>query len=220
MARSRRGWCRSPRWAFRCSAGILPPPPRPPEPRAVWHRAAVALQSFAGWRMVVDLFLLAACGGIFSVPLYAIIQDARRAVRAVPHGRRQQHHERAVHGGRRRRGRGSGRQPGCSAPAVLHVAALANLLVAVWIVRILPHEVYRALLRWYFNTFHGVRVSGLENYHAAGDRVVIVANHQSYLDALPDRRLPAGQPQLRNSTRRRRRNGGSSRSSPRSIRSR
>ena len=33
---------------------------------------------FAGWRMIVDLFLLAACGGVFSVPLYAIIQDARR----------------------------------------------------------------------------------------------------------------------------------------------
>ena len=38
--------------------------------------AAVALTSFAGWRMIVDLFLLAACGGVFSVPLYAIIQDA------------------------------------------------------------------------------------------------------------------------------------------------
>ena len=27
--------------------------------------------------------------------------------------------------------------------AVLHIAAVANLLVALWIVRILPHEVYR-----------------------------------------------------------------------------
>ena len=40
------------------------------------RRAAAALTSFAGWRMIVDLFLLAACGGVFSVPLYAIIQDA------------------------------------------------------------------------------------------------------------------------------------------------
>ncbi len=66
---------------------------------------------------------------------------------------------------------------------MLHVAALANLVVAIWIVRMLPHDVYRALLRWYFKTFHGLVVSGLENYHAAGERVVIVANHQSYLDA-------------------------------------
>ena len=74
---------------------------------------------------------------------------------------------------------------------------MANLLVAIWIVRILPQEFYRAILRWYFDTFHRVRVTGLENYHAAGDRVVIVANHQSYLDALPDRGLPARQPHLR-----------------------
>ena len=38
-------------------------------------------------------------------------------------------------------------------------------------------------MRWYFDRLHGVRVRGLENYKAAGDRVVIVANHQSYLDA-------------------------------------
>jgi acyl-[acyl-carrier-protein]-phospholipid O-acyltransferase/long-chain-fatty-acid--[acyl-carrier-protein] ligase len=72
---------------------------------------------------------------------------------------------------------------GMRAPSVLHVAAVANLCVAAWIVRILPHEVYRAILRWYFRHFHQLQVRGLENYKAAGDRVVIVANHQSYLDA-------------------------------------
>jgi acyl-[acyl-carrier-protein]-phospholipid O-acyltransferase/long-chain-fatty-acid--[acyl-carrier-protein] ligase len=72
---------------------------------------------------------------------------------------------------------------GLRAPAVIHVAAVANLFVALWIVRILPHEVYRTILRWYFRRFHRLEVNGLENYKAAGDRVVIVANHQSYLDA-------------------------------------
>jgi acyl-[acyl-carrier-protein]-phospholipid O-acyltransferase/long-chain-fatty-acid--[acyl-carrier-protein] ligase len=32
------------------------------------------LASLAGWRMLGDLFLLAFCGGVFSVPLYAIVQ--------------------------------------------------------------------------------------------------------------------------------------------------
>ena len=72
---------------------------------------------------------------------------------------------------------------GFSAPRVLVVTAAANFLVAIWIVRILPHEVFRALFRWYFRTFHGVTVRGLENYRAAGPRVVIVSNHQSYFDA-------------------------------------
>ncbi|HTB45406.1 MAG TPA: acyl-[ACP]--phospholipid O-acyltransferase [Acetobacteraceae bacterium] len=144
--------------------------------------AAAALGSFAGWRMVVDLLLLAACGGIFSVPLYAIIQDS-----AAPSER-----ARMVAANNIMNAlfmvAGAGATAGLAAlgmraPAVLHLAAVANLVVAVWIVRILPHDVYRTLLRWYFTTFHGLRISGLENYHAAGDRVVIVANHQSFLDA-------------------------------------
>jgi acyl-[acyl-carrier-protein]-phospholipid O-acyltransferase/long-chain-fatty-acid--[acyl-carrier-protein] ligase len=32
------------------------------------------LASVAGWRMLGDLFALAFCGGVFSVPLYAIVQ--------------------------------------------------------------------------------------------------------------------------------------------------
>ncbi len=144
--------------------------------------AAAAMRWFAGWRMLADLFLLAASGGTFSVPLYAIIQD-----KAAPFERARMVAANnvmnalfMVAGAAAAAGLAA---LGMRAPAVLHLAALANLLVAVWIVRILPFQVYRALLRWYFTTFHGLRLHGLENYHAAGDRVVIVANHQSYLDA-------------------------------------
>jgi len=144
--------------------------------------AAAALGSFAGWRMLADLFLLAACGGTFSVPLYAIIQDT-----AAPSERARMVAANnimnalfMVAGAAAAAGLAA---LGMSAPAVLHLAALANLVVAVWIVRMLPQDVYRALLRWYFTTLHGLHVTGLENYQAAGDRVVIVANHQSYLDA-------------------------------------
>jgi len=41
--------------------------------RGLTSALAVA-QSLAGWRILADLFLLAACGGVFSVPLYAVIQ--------------------------------------------------------------------------------------------------------------------------------------------------
>ncbi len=36
---------------------------------------AAVLASPAGWRLLVDLLLLAACGGLFSVPLYALLQE-------------------------------------------------------------------------------------------------------------------------------------------------
>ncbi|MEJ0019461.1 MAG: acyl-[ACP]--phospholipid O-acyltransferase [Acetobacteraceae bacterium] len=141
-----------------------------------------ALTSLAGWRMIVDLFLLAACGGIFSVPLYAIIQEA-----SPPSERSRMIAANnimnalfMVAGAAAAAGLAAA---GLQAPAVLHIAAVANFAVAIWIVRILPHEFYRSLLRWYFDRFHHVQVRGLENYRAAGDRVVIVANHQSYLDA-------------------------------------
>jgi acyl-[acyl-carrier-protein]-phospholipid O-acyltransferase/long-chain-fatty-acid--[acyl-carrier-protein] ligase len=50
--------------------------------------------------------------------------------------------------------------------------------------RKLPNVFLRPLFRLYFRIFHRVRVTGLANYRAAGRRVVIVANHLSYLDAL------------------------------------
>lgn len=42
----------------------------------------------------------------------------------------------------------------------------------------------RSALKWLFTKLFKVEVTGLDNYHAAGDRVVIVANHLSFLDAL------------------------------------
>jgi acyl-[acyl-carrier-protein]-phospholipid O-acyltransferase / long-chain-fatty-acid--[acyl-carrier-protein] ligase len=144
--------------------------------------AAVALSSFAGWRMIVDLFLLAACGGLFSVPLYAIIQG-RAAVSERSRMIAANNIMNALFMVAGAAAAAALAALGLAAPAVLRIAAVANLVVAMWIVRILPHEVYRAILRWYFTRLHGLEVRGLENYRAAGDRVVIVANHQSYLDA-------------------------------------
>jgi acyl-[acyl-carrier-protein]-phospholipid O-acyltransferase/long-chain-fatty-acid--[acyl-carrier-protein] ligase len=48
-------------------------------------------------------------------------------------------------------------------------------------------------LRWLLATFYRVELAGIENYHAAGKRVLVVANHTSFLDAallvafLPDK---------------------------------
>jgi acyl-[acyl-carrier-protein]-phospholipid O-acyltransferase / long-chain-fatty-acid--[acyl-carrier-protein] ligase len=143
--------------------------------------AGVALTSWSGWRLTIDLFLLAACGGMFSVPLYAIIQDA-----AAPAERsRMIAANNIMNAGFMVAGAAAIATlaaVGLRAPTVLHVAALANLLVAIWTIRMLPREVYGIILRWYFRTFHQVQVHGLVNYQATQGRVVIVANHQSYLD--------------------------------------
>ena len=144
--------------------------------------AWAVLQAPGGWRMLVDLTLLAACGGMFSVPLYAIIQE-----RSAPGERSRMIAANNVMNALFMVG-GAGAAAGLAAlgvdaPGVLKIAALANFGVAIWIVRILPQDFWRSVFRWYFETFHGVDVAGLENYRAAGDRVVIVSNHQSFADA-------------------------------------
>jgi acyl-[acyl-carrier-protein]-phospholipid O-acyltransferase/long-chain-fatty-acid--[acyl-carrier-protein] ligase len=155
---------------------------RATEAAGVLENASAVLASPYGWRIAADLFLLAGCGGVFSVPLYAIIQDVAR-----PRERSRMVAANNVMNavfmvlGAAAAALMAG--IGMSAPSVLAVTAAANLLVAIWIVRILPREVWRALFRFYFRTFHGVTVRGLENYRAAGSRVVIVSNHQSYFDA-------------------------------------
>ncbi len=139
------------------------------------------LGSLAGWRMLADLLLLAACGGVYSVPLYAVLQD-----RSVPA-------ERARMVAANNVVNALAIVAGSAAVAVLALAgvgpagvlglfALAGLLVACWIVRLLPQDTVRSVFRWYFETFHGVDVSGLEHVREAGDRAVVVVNHQSFLD--------------------------------------
>ena len=143
---------------------------------------AAVLSSVQGWRMLIDLFALSACGGAYSVPLYAIVQhnspdDARARMIAANN---------VVSAFFMVLGSGATfafDAAGYAPTEVLMILAAANLAVAIWIVRLLPQHVLRSLFRFYFDTFHGVTVNGIENYRAAGDRVVIVANHLSFADA-------------------------------------
>ena len=144
--------------------------------------ATAVLTHWQGGRLALDLFLLAACGGVFSVPLYAIMQEgsppaersrmiaANNVMNAVF----------MVAGAAAAAGMAAF---AFAAPRVLLGLAAVNFAVALWIVRILPHDVWRALFQWYFRAFHGVTVRGLDHYREAGERVVIVSNHQSYFDA-------------------------------------
>jgi len=68
-------------------------------------------------------------------------------------------------------------------PAVLlSVLAVANLLVSLYMVWLLPESVLQTVVRLFFRVFFRARVRGLENFPASGPRIVI-ANHTSWLDA-------------------------------------
>jgi acyl-[acyl-carrier-protein]-phospholipid O-acyltransferase/long-chain-fatty-acid--[acyl-carrier-protein] ligase len=147
------------------------------------HLADVSavLGSLAGWRMLVDLLLLSVCGGLYSVPLYAIVQEQS----APSHRARTIAANNIVNAAMMVLGAGfvaGFSAAGVTAPRVLQIAAVANFAVALWIVRLLPQTVFRSLFQWYFRLFHRVRVEGLGNLPPASERSIVVINHLSFLD--------------------------------------
>lgn len=132
-------------------------------------------------RVAFDTFMIAACGGLYVVPLSAIIQD-------------------------RTPGECRARVLAASAiidslfmvASALFSAALislgfdirelflvfagANALVALYICRLLPDYLFKSFLQALFKILYHVEVRGLENFEKAGKRSVIVGNHVSLLD--------------------------------------
>jgi acyl-[acyl-carrier-protein]-phospholipid O-acyltransferase / long-chain-fatty-acid--[acyl-carrier-protein] ligase len=142
---------------------------------------AAILHSPTGWRMLADLLLLAVCGGLYSVPLYAIVQEQSQP----SHRARTIAANNIVNAILMVLGAGfvaAFSAANVSSPHVLQIAAVANFAVALWIVRLLPQTVFRALFQWYFRLFHETRIEGLDNLNLAGDRSILVINHLSFLD--------------------------------------
>jgi acyl-[acyl-carrier-protein]-phospholipid O-acyltransferase/long-chain-fatty-acid--[acyl-carrier-protein] ligase len=142
---------------------------------------AAILHSPTGWRMLADLLLLAMCGGLYSVPLYAIVQEQSEP----SHRARTIAANNIVNAVMMVLGAGfvaGFSAAGVSSPRVLQIAAVANFAVALWIVRLLPQTFFRALFQWYFRLSHETRVEGLENLALAGERSILVINHLSFLD--------------------------------------
>lgn len=148
--------------------------------------------NFTSWRIAADLMLFSLCGGIYIVPLYAFIQaksevaNRSRIIAAnniinslfmvissvVAMGLL---------------------SSGTTIPGLFKIIAIANLCVAIYICKLLPEPIVRAVLKAIFKFCFRVEVKGIENYYACGKRTVIIANHTSFLDAaliaiyLPDK---------------------------------
>ncbi len=64
------------------------------------------------------------------------------------------------------------------------ILGLSSAFVTVYICKLLPDHLIKALFIWILKAIYKVKVEGLENFENAGKRLVIVANHTSYLDGL------------------------------------
>lgn len=155
----------------------------PVEQSGVLLSTATFFKYPAHWRLMIDMFAIALMGGIYVVPLYAFLQkhslDEERS-RVIACNNFINSLLMALGGGfivflswwE------------YSIPKMFFVMALLNLVFAVKLGRFLKGSMPRSIARLVLSTLFRVKVEGLENYAKAGQRVVIIANHTSYLDGI------------------------------------
>lgn len=148
--------------------------------------AMIGLSAFVAapenWRVIVDLAGLAVFGGLFVVPLYAILQHhapADRRSRIIA-ANNIANAALIVAGAALSAG---ALALGVGLAGLFMSMAVATAVVAVIVCGLLPDALVKVLLWRLFRLFYRVEVEGLENLKAAGDRSVIVVNHVSWLDA-------------------------------------
>ncbi|QGP81273.1 acyl-[ACP]--phospholipid O-acyltransferase [Sphingobium sp. CAP-1] len=152
-------------------------------PAATTANVAAFVASAGSWRILVDLFGIAFAGGMFIVPLYAILQ---------------------THAPREERSRTIAANNivnaavsvavalvvmlmlarGESVPGVIGAMGFATLTIALISCWLLPETVIKALVRGLLRLLYRVEVTGAEHMPQAGAPAVVVVNHVSFLDGL------------------------------------
>ena len=134
------------------------------------------------WRILLDLTLLGAFGGFYSVPLYALIQQRseRRHLSRIIAANNIINSIFMV---------GAGALSivllglGLSIPELFLVIAALNAAVAIYIYTLLPEFLMRFLAWIVISLLYRVRTQGAENIPETGP-AVIVANHVSFIDPI------------------------------------
>lgn len=145
--------------------------------------AKAFLATIGNWRVLFDLFVIAVAGGLYSVPLYAILQSES----AREHRARNVAVNNILNALFMVVGAviaGALLALGISVPGILVALAIANLAVAVYICQLLPHHLFKTVFAIILRPLFRVREEGLDRYRQAGARAVVVANHVSFLDGL------------------------------------
>ncbi len=144
---------------------------------------AAFLATAYGWRIVIDLVLMAIFSGFFIVPLFALIQQRSEA----------SHRSRVIGANNILNalfmvaasllGWGLMNGIGLTLPQVLLVTALCNAVVAVYIYTLVPEFLLRFIAWILVNLFYRLRIRGLDAVPDDGP-ALLVCNHISYVDAL------------------------------------
>jgi 1-acyl-sn-glycerol-3-phosphate acyltransferase len=134
------------------------------------------------WRIVADLGLLSLFAGLYSVPLYALIQtraDRRRVARIVAANNILN----AVFMVAASLVATALLASGLSIPQLFLVTALMNAAVALYIYRLVPEFLLRFVAWVLAHTLYRIRAVGTDRIPAAG-AAVLACNHVSFVDAV------------------------------------
>ena len=141
------------------------------------------LISFQGLRLTADIFSLSFLGGLFVVPLYTFIQ-----AHVVPSRLSQVIAlSNIMNAGFMVFASFSSfclLSVGIPIPTLIWLTALGQIVMTLYMLRILPDDLLKTYLYTLLKVLFRLQVQGLENYEKAGKRVMLIANHTSYLDAL------------------------------------
>ena len=145
-----------------------------------WHAFAAQPQA---WPILAGIALLAVSGGMFVVPLYAILQT-----HADPANR-----SRIIAANNILNAISTVSivtvvigllSLGVGVPGVIGTMGFATLAVALITCWLLPETVFKWLVRGVLTTLYRIRVTGAENMPRAAEPAVVVVNHVSFLDGL------------------------------------
>jgi 1-acyl-sn-glycerol-3-phosphate acyltransferase len=134
------------------------------------------------WRVAFDIVLIGVFGGIYIVPLYALVQQ-----RSEP-----SHLSRVIAGNNILNAIFMVAAAliavvlldrGLSIPQLLLVMAIFNAAVAIYIYTLVPEFLMRFIVWMLVNVVYRLKTSGLENIPTKGP-LVVVCNHVSFMDAL------------------------------------
>ena len=136
----------------------------------------------AHWRVIVDLTLLALSAGLYSVPMYALIQ-----LRSQP-----SHRARIIAANNILNalfmiassvGAGALLSAGYTVPEVFLATALLNAVVGVYVFLLVPEYLLRFVAFLLSRVMYRFTVQGGQHIPVAG-AAIVVCNHVSYVDAL------------------------------------
>jgi 1-acyl-sn-glycerol-3-phosphate acyltransferase len=135
-----------------------------------------------GWDVALDCALIGAFGGLFIVPLYALILSRS----AESHRARIIACNNILNAGFMVLAAALAIgwfALGFSIPQLFILAGVLNALVAIYIYTLVPEFLMRFLTWVFVNVMYRIRVRGLENIPETGP-VLLVSNHVSFMDAL------------------------------------